>query len=249
MSEFFAMSRQARQRSFTGIYHVIQRGIDRMVIFCDDDDRRMFLNLLRLQVSESFEVYCYCLMDNHIHLIVKSDKLSFHIHHIASIYAIWFNHKYDRHGYLFQDRFRSEAIEEEGYLLRCFRYILENPVKAGICRKAGDYRWSSYSMYFGKDDFWVSTNFLSHFFDRKEDFQAYLLEDDSGKYMDIDQSYQLADQEVRELLKLQLNGKNLAEFSVADQKRILREIKQNPGVRNRQLARITGIGFNVIRRL
>ena len=82
------MSRQARQRSITDIYHVIQRGIDRMVIFRDDDDRQMFLNLLQLQVCESFKIYCYCLMDNHIHLLVKSDRLSFHIHHIASIYAM-----------------------------------------------------------------------------------------------------------------------------------------------------------------
>ena len=121
------MSRQARQRSATEVYHVIQRGIDRMAIFYDDDDRQMFLNLLSQQVSESFKVYCYCLMDNHFHLIVKSNKLSFHIHHIASVYAGWFNHKHERRGYLFQDRFKSEAIEEEGYLLRCFRYILHNP--------------------------------------------------------------------------------------------------------------------------
>lgn len=138
------MSRQARQRSITDIYHVIQRGIDRMVIFRDDDDRQMFLNLLRLQVCESFKIYCYCLMDNHIHLLVKSDRLSFHIHHIASIYAMWFNHKYNRRGYLFQDRFKSEVIEDEGYLLRCFRYILRNPVKAGICEKIEIYGWSSY---------------------------------------------------------------------------------------------------------
>ena len=93
------MSRQARQRSATEVYHVIQRGIDRMAIFYDDDDRQMFLNLLSQQVSESFKVYCYCLMDNHFHLIVKSNKLSFHIHHIASVYAGWFNHKHERRGF------------------------------------------------------------------------------------------------------------------------------------------------------
>ena len=99
------MSRQARQQSNTGVYHVIQRGVNRMLIFHEDADRRMFLDLLKSQAGEFFKVYCFCLMDNHIHLIVKTSRLSFYIHRILTAYAIWFNHKYEREGYLFQDRF------------------------------------------------------------------------------------------------------------------------------------------------
>lgn len=142
------MSRQARQRSITGIYHVIQRGVGRMLIFLEDDDRRMFINLLRQQVGEHFKVYAYCLLDNHIHLIVKSDQLSVSIHRIFTVYAMWFNHKYERTGYLFQDRFKSEAIEDQGYLLRCLRYVLQNPLKAGLCDKISAYKWSSYHAYY-----------------------------------------------------------------------------------------------------
>lgn len=243
------MSRQARQRSITDIYHVIQRGIDRMVIFRDDDDRQMFLNLLRLQVCESFKIYCYCLMDNHIHLLVKSDRLSFHIHHIASIYAMWFNHKYNRRGYLFQDRFKSEVIEDEGYLLRCFRYILRNPVKAGICEKIEIYGWSSYHLCFGGNGSFVVVDFLPCFFETKKDFQTYLQGEDFEEFIDVDQDNRLTDSEVIELLKQQLGGKSLEEFSSEEQKRILKTMKQSPGVKNRQLARITGVGFNIIRRL
>lgn len=243
------MSRQARQRSITDIYHVIQRGIDHVVIFHDNDDRRMFLNLLKSEICLSFEVYCYCLMDNHIHLIIKSNKLSFHIRHIASVYAMWFNHKYERRGYLFQDRFRSEVIEEEGYLLRCFRYILRNPVKAGICQKAKDYPWSSYPVYFNPVSTFISTDFLHLFFDTKKDFQAYLQEEDEEEYMDIQQSERIPDSKVDELLHAQLKGRNLLELSKRDQRQILKKLKQNPCIRNRQLARITGIGFNIIRRL
>lgn len=68
------MSRQARQQSNTGVYHVIQRGVNRMLIFHEDADRRMFLDLLKSQAGEFFKVYCFCLMDNHIHLIVKTAK-------------------------------------------------------------------------------------------------------------------------------------------------------------------------------
>ena len=243
------MSRQVRQRSVTGIYHVIQRGIDQMMIFRNDDDRQMFLNLLSIEAGEFFKIYCYCLMDNHIHFIAESNNLSFHVHRIASVYAMWFNQKYGRRGYLFQDRFKSEVIEEEGYLLRCFRYILNNPVKAGMSRNVADYKWSSYHACFNKSNSFVVTDFLNLFFDREEDLRAYLREEGQEECMDIDQNYQLNDGEVQGLLEEKLNGKRLAEFSVGEQKQILREMKQNPGVRNRQLARITGIGFNIIRRL
>ena len=243
------MPRQARQRSVSGIYHVIQRGIDQIMIFRDDDDRQKFLDLLKIEAGISFKIYCYCLMDNHIHFIVESNKLSFHVHRIASLYATWFNGKYGRRGYLFQDRFKSEVIEEEGYLLRCFKYILNNPVKAGMSRSVADYKWSSYRLCFNKDNSFVETNFLSLFFDSEVDIQTYLREGEQEECMDIDQNYLLNDGEVQVLIEEKLNGKKLTEFSVVEQKRILREVKQNPGVRNRQLARITGIGFNIIQRL
>lgn len=123
------MPRQARQRSNTDIYHVILRGIDRMAIFYTDDDRQMFLNFLKMQISDHFKIYCYCLMDNHEHLLLKSESLSSQMHHLASLYAMRFNRKYERCGYLFQNRFQSENVENESYLLNCFRYILRNPVK------------------------------------------------------------------------------------------------------------------------
>lgn len=241
------MSRHARQRSVTDIYHVIQRGIDRMLIFRDDDDNRMYLNLLRLEICDSFEVYCYCLMDNHVHLIIKSNQLSFHISHIASVYAMWFNHKYERSGYLFQDRFKSEVIEEEGYLLRCFRYILRNPVHAGICKSVSAYEWSSYQLYFNRPNSFLSTAFLNLFFDSKIDFQAYVQEEDAEKCMDIDQNDHLTDSEVRKIVDDKLNGKKWNELSACQCKTVLREIMQNPAIRNKQLARITGIGLGIIR--
>ena len=218
------MSRQARQRSATEVYHVIQRGIDRMAIFYDDDDRQMFLNLLSQQVSESFKVYCYCLMDNHFHLIVKSNKLSFHIHHIASVYAGWFNHKHERRGYLFQDRFKSEAIEEEGYLLRCFRYILHNPLKAGLCKTVSSYNWSSYHAYYNAHDSFICSEFLPLFFDRKEDFEAYICSEDDGKYMDIDRMNNLTDNEVKHLIEKKSAGDDFATLPINVQKKIIKEL-------------------------
>ncbi len=241
------MSRQARQRSITDVYHVIQRGINRALIFFEDNDREMFIDLLRSQVCTSFQVYCYCLMDNHIHLIIKSDQLSFCIHRILTTYAVWFNHKYERTGYLFQNRFKSEVIEDQEYLLRCFRYVLQNPLKAGLCRTVSEYKWSSYSVYFNSADSFVSTEFLSLFFDTKSDFQCFMAEEDAGTFMDID--YQLKDSEVRELLKEALGDRVFDALTREEQKQILRKLKQNSRIGQRQLARITGINLNIIHRL
>lgn len=241
------MSRQARQQSNTGVYHVIQRGVNRMLIFHEDADRRMFLDLLKSQAGEFFKVYCFCLMDNHIHLIVKTSRLSFYIHRILTAYAIWFNHKYEREGYLFQDRFKSEVIEDQGYLLRCFRYVLQNPLKAGLCHKISEYRWTSYSVYFNPVDSFVSTEFLTLFFDSKADFQAYMLEDDDGEFMEA--GYQFKDHEVRKLLEEMLEGESFEILTKVEQRQVLKVLKQNPNIGLRQLARITGVSLGIIHRL
>lgn len=242
------MSRQARHRSLTEIYHVIQRGLNRISIFHDDDDKQMFLNLLKFQASDSFKIYCYCLMDNHTHLLVKSDHLSPNIQRIASVYAMWFNQKYQRTGYLFQDRFKSEPIEESNYFLCCLRYILQNPVKAGICKHASSYRWSSYPLYFNARDSFVKTKFISTFFDSRKDFEEYLSIEEAQEYLDIHQN-KLTDNEVRILLNQKLNGKIISELSKNEQKQILLEIKNSANISIRQLARITNIGYSTIRRL
>jgi len=159
----------------------------------------------------------------------------------------WFNHKYEREGYLFQDRFKSEVIEDQGYLLRCFRYVLQNPLKAGLCHEISEYRWNSYSVYFNPVDSFVSTEFLTLFFDSKADFQAYMLEDEDGEFMEA--GYQFKDHEVRKLLEEMLEGKSFEILTKVEQRQVLKVLKQNPNIGLRQLARITGISLGIIHRL
>ena len=88
-------------------------------------------------------LYNYCLMDNHVHLLIKtgSEPLSHLMKRIGVRYAAFYKWKYHRTGHLFQDRFRSEPVEDDSYLLAVYRYIALNPVKAGLCEKPGKYRW------------------------------------------------------------------------------------------------------------
>lgn len=144
------MSRQRRKLSSSQIYHVMLRGNSGRDIFIDDEDRHRFLNILTDKKKDNeFVLYAYCLMDNHIHLLLKENKdnISHIMKRIGTAYAVYFNKKYQQNGHLFQDRFKSEVIEGELYLLAVIRYIHNNPLKARLVKLPEDYKWSSYSEY------------------------------------------------------------------------------------------------------
>lgn len=146
------MPRTSRKASESGIYHVILRGINRQAIFEDDEDSACFLDIIEgYKTVSGFEVLAYCLMGNHAHLLIRvgEEPLSTIFRRIASKYVYWFNAKYDRIGHLFQERFKSEPVEDDAYLVTVMRYIHNNPVKAGICRAPEDYPLSSYRDYLG----------------------------------------------------------------------------------------------------
>ncbi|WP_157047139.1 transposase [Alkaliphilus metalliredigens] len=143
------MPREARQRSKTGIYHVIVRGINQQNIFEDNEDRKRYLETMaRFKNELGFEVYAYCLLNNHVHLLIKEKevKLSKIFKKIGTSYVHYFNCKYERNGHLFQDRYKSEVVETDSYLHTVTRYIHQNPVKAKVS-SIKDYKWSSYNHY------------------------------------------------------------------------------------------------------
>ena len=144
------MPRQARRKSKTGIYHVILRGINRQIIFEDEEDNDKAIETLsKYKEICGYRLYAYCLMGNHIHLLLKTEKddIDLVIKRIAGSYVYWHNLKYRRIGHLFQDRYKSEAVESDRYLLAVLRYIHQNPQKAGLCKEISDYKYSSYSDY------------------------------------------------------------------------------------------------------
>ena len=146
------MPRTARKISKTGIYHLVLRGINRQTIFEEDEDAIKFLDTLqRYQKECDFEIYAYCLMGNHIHLLVKEgkEKIGQTMKRIGVSYVYWYNYKYDRSGHLFQGRYKSEVVEDDSYLLVVFRYIHQNHLKAKMVKDIEDYQWSSYHEYMG----------------------------------------------------------------------------------------------------
>jgi len=148
------MPRQIREKGEFGTYHIIQRGNERKNLFnCDDDKTRFLDTLKKMKEKYNFTIYAYCLMDNHIHLIINDNgnDISKIIKSINISYAYYFNKMYQRCGHLFQDRFKSELIDNDSYLLEVSRYIHNNPVKAEMVNEPSDYKWSSYNIYLGMD--------------------------------------------------------------------------------------------------
>ena len=174
------MPRKPRILSSTGIYHIILRSVNQHIIFEEDSDYQKFLFVL-LDCSKKYDIqiYAYCLMDNHIHLLIRSssEDLPSFFQSIGTKFVRWYNNKYSRAGHLFQDRFYSVAIENERSFLSVLVYIHNNPVKANITRFPSDYRWSSYNAYYGAKNAIVDTSFaykicgskesLLHFFSQE----------------------------------------------------------------------------------
>lgn len=136
------------------------RGINRQNIFYDYEDYHRFVQVLFQMVYPTDELtgkhlpahcifYAYCIMSNHVHLLVResSESLASVIKRIGVTYAQYFNKKYTRYGHLFQDRFRSEPVNDSAYFFTLLQYIHQNPVAAGLSTDVASYRWSSWSEY------------------------------------------------------------------------------------------------------
>lgn len=145
-----AMPRHARATAESGIYHVMLRGVNRDAIFLEDEDFERFLHALAVSKEASdCAVLAYCLMTNHVHLVLlpAGEPLGAVMKRLGVRYAGWFNRKYGRVGHLFQDRFKSIAVETDEYLVTLLRYVWNNPVEAGLAAQPEDYRWSSRSVF------------------------------------------------------------------------------------------------------
>ncbi len=147
------MPRTQRVKGVFSTYHVVQRGNEKKNIFYNDTDKVKFLEIIaNAREKYNFLVYAYCLMDNHVHLLINDNgnDISMLLKSINVSYVIYFNRVYSRSGHLFQDRFKSELVEDDRYLMEVSRYIHNNPVKAGIVENPHDFEWSSYRIYLGK---------------------------------------------------------------------------------------------------
>ncbi len=245
------MPRHARKQSESGIYHIMLRGIDRQLIFEDGEDYLRFLDIV-LDCRElcEFKLYAYCLMGNHIHLLIKVQKESLEtiFKRIGGRYVYYYNVKYQRIGPLFQDRFKSEPVENDAYFLTVLRYIHQNPVKAKLCSKIGDYYYSSYAAYLSDSDT-VDTEFALGMLSRDE-FIEFNNEANTDQCLEIAIHTRRAvtDQQARPIIEKVSHCRTVSEFQHLEEKKKERYIKKiyERGVSVRQLSRLTGTSKGMV---
>lgn len=174
------MTTKRRQWVEGGVYHITARGNHRNDIFRDEEDFQVYLTL----IEESFFRYgnlnyklaSYCLMDNHVHLMIKVDTqpVGILISRVHSIYTRYFNKKYNYIGHLFQDRYFSELIEDDKQMLATSRYIHLNPIRAKMVEVPQEYKWSSYSMLIGEEvEKLIDSNIILNYFKNERRYELY----------------------------------------------------------------------------
>lgn len=163
------------------MYHITARGNHKSYIFEDNRDFKYYIRLIQEALEyynyEEYEVVCYCLMGNHVHILLKANcrPAGAFICRLNSKYAKYYNKKYNCVGHLFQGRYHSKLIKNELQLIETSRYIHLNPVTANIVKAPDQYKWSSYPMYVGrKKESIIKTESILSYFDNRKEYISYI---------------------------------------------------------------------------
>ena len=247
------MARQARKHSESGIYHAMLRGINQQLLFEEPQDYMYFLKILgECRQLSCFRLHAYCLMGNHVHLLIEPQEESLEtiFKRIGNRYVYWYNVKYQRVGHLFQDRFRSAPVEEDGYFLTVLRYIHQNPVKAGLCNRPEDYPYSSWKEYLAESTI-TDTAFALGMVGRDE-LIRFTNEPNTDKCLEVTDTPRRAmtDDQALALIKKISHCQSIAAFQSTEDKVKIRVIQtvHRKGASIRQLSRLTGSSKGVIER-
>ncbi|WP_100333126.1 transposase [Bacillus alkalisoli] len=253
------MPRAPRKRSTTGIYHVMIRGVNRQIIFEDREDKKKFLTTLKkVKDLSDCKLFAYCLMDNHVHLLLKESpemSVSDIMKRTSSRYVVWYNRKYERYGHLFQNRFKSENVETVDYFRTVLRYIHQNPLKAGHVTNVFESKWTSLPEYLSTS-YIIDTKPVLKLFENNstnnssiQNFKIFMSEQSEEECLDLETK--ASDEEVKMFLTMKLGIKTSSQLQQMNRNSrddVLKQLKKLKGVSNGQLARITGISKNIIQR-
>lgn len=264
------MPRTAREASHSGVYHAILRGVNKQQIFECSEDYQRFLQVLRTQTLQEEDaqgqkqlphcaIYAYCQMGNHVHLLLKEigESIADIMKRIASSYVFYYNHKYDRCGHLFQERFRSQPCDNLQYFVTLLRYIHQNPLKPGLVQDIAEYPWSSWHEFLGQaSDPFCATNVVLQRIpleDLRQLIQTPLTEEEEDGLLDhepIRKKPTYTDEEIWQLITQESGTTNPTQFQALprpQQKHILYIIHEY-GIGPRTLSRLTGVPYAIVQR-
>ena len=240
------MPRKPRKPSSLCIHHVILRGVNQQIIFEDQSDYLQFISILKHYKERcDFKIYAYCLMSNHIHLLLEhtTTDLEIIMKKIEVKFVRWYNRKYQRTGYLFQDRFKSEPVNDMRYFQTVFRYIHQNPLHAGLESVPGTYPWTSYHDYVTSDFSFIDIDKILTLFPSHSDCIQYLHTISDQNCMEYYSSFRLPDSEALKIIQEKTSCNSPSDFQCLDlstRNQYLHSLLLS-GISIRQLSRLTGI--------
>jgi len=179
-------------------------------------------------------------MNTHVHLLLQeSEEIGVSIKRITVSYVQWFNRKYNRVGHLFQNRYKSEPIEDERYLMAVLRYIHQNPIKAGMVKEAAKYSWSSYNEYlemYDSNNYLIDGEIMKAYFDSKS-FTEFHKQMSKENYMDYENINKYSDDELLELFKKKISIDEFYKISLTDRAKFIKDLYHETGVSIRDLSK------------
>lgn len=251
------MPRHARKLASSMTYHIVIKGADRQIIFKEPKDYIKYLDFLQYYKEEfGFELYAYCLLSNHVHLLLRhpaNTSLENIFRHLNTAYASWFNMKYQRTGFLQGGRYFSEPVDSEQYLLTVLRYIHYNPTKANLEAYPGmKYHWTSFYDYENETPGLVDIDFIFSLLGSKQhflDLHKIPVEDECFDIHKI--RIRITDDIVKDLLLEYCNCKTSVDFqnlSLMERDKSI-VLLHKKGASARQINRLTGTPRGVIERV
>ena len=247
------MPRNARKNIEGKHFHVMVQGIGKEYVFPDDESKGYYLSCLQKAREKHYaKIVAFCVMGNHAHIlvVVESAKgLAEYFRRANADYAMYYNRRQKRVGYVFRDRFRSELITGEKYMANCVAYIQNNPVKAGMVERAEDYQWSSYVNYLtgrGITDF----DEAAKYFDTSPENMREVMKERTWNWMEHDDmEHEDKFAVLQELIK---KYKITSARSVQDSEDLLAkvatEIRERSGASLREIAQMLEVGREKLRR-
>lgn len=252
------MPRPPRCMILSETNHIMLRGIGHMDLFYKDSDYRKFLKILKnYYKKDNIKILAYCLMNNHVHLIIQAhpENIPVFLKRVEVSYASYFNKAYEHVGHLFQNRYLSEPITDERYLLNALRYILLNPQNAGIC-KWNSYQWSSSNAYLGcLDDGITDTSSCLELLGKRDALLEFICKSNDNPDFKltepVNNNKELAENKAIDTIR-KITGfetpTDIQKLEQSNRNRLLLQLKR-AGMSVRQIERITGINRNVIQRI
>lgn len=252
------MPRVARKDLGTSFFHIIVQGINKEYIFEKSIYMQQYKKLLfKYQDKYTVRILAYCIMNNHAHILLYTDKIekmSYFMKEVNSRYASYYNYKEDRIGYVFRDRYLSQPIYNETYLLKCISYIHFNPVKANIVSKCSDYVYSSYNDYIHKNGVGTKENRKMLFGTEDKYIDIYMMIHNNIEYfLDIDLNIsEILDKKIQKYERK--TGKDESEITKDSHslKDLIKELKEDQfGIKitNKEIAKRLNINISKIKRL